>query len=67
MVGDGLHDMCSGNAAGSLTCLLKHEWNLNARDLADFLVDSLTEIERIVEEFEAVDEIWREDLQKHGS
>jgi len=66
MVGDGLDDMRSGNDAGSLTCLLKHEWNLDARDLADFLVDSLTEIEGIVEEFQAIDEIWREDLQKHG-
>ena len=55
MVGDGVHDMLSGNAAGSLTCLLKHEWNADARDLADFLVDSLTEIEGIVKEFEAID------------
>ena len=51
MVGDGLHDMESGNAAGVLTCLVKHEWNLHARDQADFLVDTLSEIERIIEAY----------------
>lgn len=55
MVGDGLHDMLSGNAAGAITCLIKHDWNLDARDTADFLVDSLAEIEGIVKGFEAID------------
>jgi phosphoglycolate phosphatase-like HAD superfamily hydrolase len=50
MVGDGIHDMEAGNAAGTLTCLVKHNWNVNARELADFLVDSLKEIEHIIEE-----------------
>jgi phosphoglycolate phosphatase-like HAD superfamily hydrolase len=55
MVGDGAHDMLSGNAAGALTCLIKHDWNEDAREMADFVIDSLTEIEGIVKEFEAID------------
>ena len=50
MVGDGLHDVESGNAAGAVTCLIKHEWNVNARDKADFTIDSLSEIEGIIRE-----------------
>jgi phosphoglycolate phosphatase-like HAD superfamily hydrolase len=49
MVGDGMHDMQSGNAAGAVTCLIKHDWNLDARDQADFLVDNLGEITGILE------------------
>ena len=48
MVGDGLHDIQSGNAAGALTCLVRHQWNLGAGDAADFSVESLTEIEGII-------------------
>jgi phosphoglycolate phosphatase-like HAD superfamily hydrolase len=51
MVGDGLHDMQSGNAAGVLTCLVKHEWNHNAREDADFLINKLGEIEGIIKEY----------------
>ena len=50
MVGDGLHDLESGNAAGALTCLITHDWNLNARDKADYVVDNLSEIENIIKE-----------------
>jgi phosphoglycolate phosphatase-like HAD superfamily hydrolase len=50
-VGDGGHDIQSGNAAGALTCLLRHEWNLNAREMADFEVDNLEEIEHIIKEY----------------
>lgn len=50
MVGDGLHDVQSGNAAGAMTCLIEHDWNHNARAEADFLITSLSEIERIVKE-----------------
>ena len=50
MVGDGLHDMQSGNAAGAVTCLIKHNWNLDATDQADFVINNLKEIERIVTE-----------------
>jgi phosphoglycolate phosphatase-like HAD superfamily hydrolase len=50
MVGDGLHDVESGNAAGAVTCLIKHEWNVNARDKADFTIDGLSEIEGIIRE-----------------
>ena len=50
MVGDGLHDVESGNAAGAVTCLIKHEWNVIARDKADFTIDSLSEIEGIIRE-----------------
>ena len=50
MVGDGMHDMESGNAAGVVTCLVKHEWNLKAVDHADFVVEKLSEIVRILEE-----------------
>jgi len=50
MVGDGLHDMESGNAAGAATCLIKHEWNTDARAKADFIIDSLNEIEGIVKD-----------------
>ena len=50
MVGDGLHDMQSGNAAGAVTCLIKHNWNLDAINQADFVIDSLSEIEGIVTE-----------------
>jgi phosphoglycolate phosphatase-like HAD superfamily hydrolase len=51
MVGDGLHDMQSGNAAGAVTCLIKHDWNVDARNQADFAIDSLSEIEGIVTEY----------------
>jgi phosphoglycolate phosphatase-like HAD superfamily hydrolase len=50
MVGDGLHDMQSGNAAGAATCLLKHNWNLNAQQYADFVIESLNEVEGIINE-----------------
>jgi phosphoglycolate phosphatase-like HAD superfamily hydrolase len=50
MVGDGMHDIQSGNAAGALTCLLKHQWNLDARNEADFIIDNLMDVERIVRE-----------------
>jgi phosphoglycolate phosphatase-like HAD superfamily hydrolase len=50
MVGDGLHDMESGNAAGAVTCLIKHDWNVNARDKADFIIDTLSEIEGLVKD-----------------
>jgi len=50
MVGDGMHDIESGNAAGAVTCLIKHDWNLNARDHADFLVDDLEEVESVLKE-----------------
>ena len=50
MVGDGLHDMQSGNAAGAITCLLAHEWNANAVDKADFVINKLSEIEDIIKE-----------------
>jgi phosphoglycolate phosphatase-like HAD superfamily hydrolase len=50
MVGDGLHDMLSGNAAGAVTCLIKHNWNLDATEQADFVINSLSEIEGIVME-----------------
>ena len=50
MVGDGLHDIQSGNAAGAVTCLLKHEWNKEAIEHADFVIDSLTEIEDIIKD-----------------
>jgi phosphoglycolate phosphatase-like HAD superfamily hydrolase len=50
MVGDGLHDVQSGNAAGAVTCLVKHDWNLDARADADFVVDKLGDIEGIVKE-----------------
>lgn len=50
MVGDGIQDIQSGNAAGALTCLLRHEWNFNARELADFMIDNLGEIEVIIKE-----------------
>ena len=48
MVGDALHDVQSGSAAGAKTCLLRNEWNTNARDEADFVIDYLSEIEGIV-------------------
>jgi phosphoglycolate phosphatase-like HAD superfamily hydrolase len=54
MVGDSAHDMGSGNAAGALTCLIKHDWNEDAREMADFVIDSLNEIEGIVKKFEAI-------------
>jgi phosphoglycolate phosphatase-like HAD superfamily hydrolase len=50
MVGDALHDMQAGNTAGVITCLLKHEWNSNAVDKADFVINKLSEIEDIIEE-----------------
>jgi phosphoglycolate phosphatase-like HAD superfamily hydrolase len=50
MVGDGLHDLRSGNAAGAITCLIEHDWNHNAREEADFLIKSLSEIEGIIKE-----------------
>jgi phosphoglycolate phosphatase-like HAD superfamily hydrolase len=50
MVGDGLHDMLAGNGAGAVTCLLKHDWNANALDQADFIIDTLKEVEDIVME-----------------
>ena len=50
MVGDGLHDVQSGNAAGAITCLLAHEWNANAVDKADFVINALSEIEDIIKE-----------------
>ena len=49
MVGDGLHDMESGNAAGAVTCLLKHEWNGKAIDKADFVVEKLSDIVQMLE------------------
>lgn len=48
MVGDGIHDMESANAAGAVACLIKHDWNLDARGKADFLIDNLGEIEDII-------------------
>jgi len=45
-----MHDIESGNAAGAVTCLIKHDWNLNARDHADFLVDDLEEVESVLKE-----------------
>jgi len=51
MVGDGLHDVDSGNAAGAVTCLIKHEWNVDAREKADFIIDSLSEIEGIIQDY----------------
>ena len=51
MVGDGLHDMLAGNGAGAVTCLLKHDWNANALDQADFIIDTLKEVEDIVTEY----------------
>jgi phosphoglycolate phosphatase-like HAD superfamily hydrolase len=50
MVGDGLHDMESGNAAGAVTCLIKHEWNAKAVGKADFVIQKLDEIIPILEE-----------------
>lgn len=50
MVGDGLHDMQAGNAAGAITCLLKNEWNSNAVDKAGFVINKLSEIEDIIKE-----------------
>ena len=50
MVGDGLHDVESGNAAGSLSCLLKNDWNQDAIEQADFVIDSLKEIKDIIEQ-----------------
>lgn len=50
MVGDGMHDMQSGNAAGAVTCLLKHEWNEAAVERADFVIEKLSEIERVLQE-----------------
>ena len=51
MVGDGLHDVDSGNAAGAVTCLIKHEWNVDSREKADFIIDSLSEIEGIIQDY----------------
>jgi phosphoglycolate phosphatase-like HAD superfamily hydrolase len=51
MVGDGLHDVQSGNGAGAVTCLVKHDWNWDARDDADFLVDNLGAIKEIIKEY----------------
>ena len=48
MVGDGLHDVQAGNAAGVITCLLEHEWNSNAVDKADYVINNLSEIEDII-------------------
>jgi len=42
--------MESGNEAGAVTCLIKHEWNVHAREKADFIIDSLSEIEGIVKD-----------------
>ena len=50
MVGDGLHDVQAGNAAGVITCLLENEWNSNAVGKADFVINKLSEIEDIIKE-----------------
>ena len=43
-----MHDMESANAAGAVACLVKHDWNLHAREKADFLINNLGEIEDII-------------------
>lgn len=45
-----MHDMESANAAGAVACLIKHEWNVDAREKADFLIDKLGQIEDIIKE-----------------
>jgi phosphoglycolate phosphatase-like HAD superfamily hydrolase len=50
MVGDGVHDMLAGNAAGTVTCLLKNKWNSDSVKHADFVVDKLGEIQGIIDE-----------------